>query len=106
MRRGEIWSVAGRGYAAKPRPVLVVQSDGTLPSYDSVVVCLLTSVDRDDACRVRIENLPETGLKRESWVMADKILAVRKDELGSRIGRLPDAEMTRVSQALRIVLGL
>ncbi|MBW3081854.1 type II toxin-antitoxin system PemK/MazF family toxin [Bifidobacterium phasiani] len=106
MRRGEIWSVAGRGYASKPRPVLVVQSDGTLPSYDSVVVCLLTSVERDDACRVRIEDLPETGLRRASWVMADKILAVRKDELGSRIGKLPDADMTRVSRALRTVLGL
>lgn len=106
MRRGEIWSVAGRGYAAKPRPVLVVQSDGTLPSYDSVVICLLTSVERNDACRVRIEDLPETGLMRTSWVMADKILAVRKDELGSLIGKLSDADMIRVSQALRTVLGL
>ena len=34
MRRGEIWSVAGRGYASKPRPVLVVQSNGTLPNLN------------------------------------------------------------------------
>lgn len=106
MRRGEIWSVTGRGYASKPRPVLVVQSNGTLPLHDSVAVCLLTSVERDDACRVRIEDLPETGLMRASWVMADKILAVRKDELGFRIGELSAADMTRVSQALRTVLGL
>lgn len=43
---------------------------------------------------------------RTSWVMADKILAVRKDELGSLIGKLSDADMIRVSQALRTVLGL
>ena len=43
MRRGEIWTQAGGpGYAGKPRPALIVQSD-LLTETDSVVTCLFTT---------------------------------------------------------------
>lgn len=44
MKRGELWLLQDDGYASKPRPVVVVQSD-TINQFHSVVLCLLTSFD-------------------------------------------------------------
>ncbi|MGB6767104.1 MAG: type II toxin-antitoxin system PemK/MazF family toxin, partial [Methyloceanibacter sp.] len=27
MKRGEVWTIAGEGYAGKPRPAVIVQDD-------------------------------------------------------------------------------
>ena len=42
MKRGEIWTLQADGYASKPRPVVIVQSDA-VDRFDSVITCLLTS---------------------------------------------------------------
>ena len=43
MTRGEIWTVAGgKDYAAKPRPVVILQ-DERFDSLESVTVCGFTS---------------------------------------------------------------
>ena len=47
MRRGEIWTLQDRNYAAKARPVVIVQND-SYNSFDSVILCLLTSYDSSD----------------------------------------------------------
>ena len=39
MKRGEIWSVAaGKGYAGKPRPVVILQDD-RFDATDSLTIC-------------------------------------------------------------------
>ena len=66
--------------------------------FDSTVLCLIASYDSEGApTRVAIEPSPENGLRKRSWVMADKICSSRKDELGERPGALSEAEMRKVS---------
>ena len=45
MKRGEIWVLRDDGYASKPRPVVVIQSD-EITQFQSVVLCLLTSLSQ------------------------------------------------------------
>lgn len=106
MRRGEVWTQSGgAGYAGKPRPVLIVQSD-LLADVDSVVTCLFTTHDRRELpTRVPVAATPANGLMEDSELMADKIMAVARNRLGKRIGTIDEAEMARVETALALVLG-
>ena len=49
MKRGEIWTVSGAGYAGKPRPAVIVQND-LLDTTASVGICVFTSDDKDLPC--------------------------------------------------------
>ena len=104
--RGDVWSIAGSGYASKPRPAVIVQSNES-DVFDSSIVCLLTSQNYPDA-RTRVRILPneENGLDRECFVMADKVLAVKKSSFGGLIGHLSVADMEQVDLALKFALGL
>ena len=46
MKRGELVTVSVPGDYGKPRPAVVIQPD-ELEDTDSVVLCLLTTVERD-----------------------------------------------------------
>lgn len=106
MKRGEIWTQSGGpGYAGKPRPALIVQSD-LLEGTDSIITCLFTAHgDAEIPSRVPFVPNAANGLREESELMTDKIMAVLRDKLGKRIGALSDEEMVRVEQALLLVLG-
>ena len=106
MTRGEVWTVSGAGYAGKPRPAVIVQDD----SFDvtaSITVCVFTT-DETDAPLFRIPVTPraENGLRSVSRLMVDKLTTVHKSRLGKRIGRLDDADMGRLDQAILVFLGL
>ena len=106
MRRGELWTVRGESFASKPRPVLVIQND-EIGSFDSTVLCLITTYDSDAfPTRVALEPTKENGLKEKSWVMTEKIYSARKSELGMRIGMLSERDMAEVSKQVAVVLGL
>ena len=106
MMRGEVYSLRDRQYASKARPVVVVQSD-KIDSFDSVILCLLTTYDSDEVkTRVCVKPSNENGLQKKSYVMTDKIVTVDRSLLGEKIGVLSEEDMKRVSKQLRIVLGL
>ena len=108
MRRGEIWTGAGRDYMAKPRPAVVLQSD-VFPRGESVTVCPLTS-DRRSAeaplLRVPVAAGPQTGLDLDSWAMVDKITTVRTASLAKKLGQVQPRTMTALSKAAATFLGL
>ncbi|MGH6787957.1 MAG: type II toxin-antitoxin system PemK/MazF family toxin [Novosphingobium sp.] len=106
MRRGEIWTQAGgAGYAGKPRPALIVQSD-LLTETDSVVTCLFTTQGNAAIpSRVGFAASEGNGLNEDSDLMADKVMAIPRSKLGRRLGAIGAAEMARVEQALLVVLG-
>lgn len=106
MKRGEIWTQAGGpGYARKPRPVLIVQSD-LLEGIDSVVIVLFTSLEGARlTARLPFTPTAENGLIEDSELMVDKIMTVARARLGRRIGALSVEEMGEVEQALAFVLG-
>ena len=106
MQRGDVVTVAAAGDYGKPRPAVIVQTDA-FQNHASVVVCQLTSelADAPDF-RVTIEPKPENGLRLRSQVMADKLVTVRRERIGQKIGRLGDQDMARLGIALAFVLGL
>ena len=107
MRRGEIWTVSGGStYTGKPRPAVIVQED-SFDSTASITLCAFTS-DPIDAplFRLLVEPTETNGLRTASRLMVDKITTVPKDRLGEKVGRLNDADMLRLNQAVLVFLGL
>jgi mRNA interferase MazF len=107
MRRGEIWTVsAGRGYAGKPRPAVIVQ-DNRFDATASITICVFTT-DPTDAPLIRLVVEPSAGngLKQPSRLMVDKITTVPKIKVGRRVGRLDDADLVRLNRAVLVFLGL
>jgi mRNA interferase MazF len=83
-----------------------VQSDAIPESHASIVICQMTSELAEADFRITIEPAPQTGLRVRSQVMADKPVAVRRERIGQRIGRLEAVDMTRLNAALALVMGL
>jgi len=107
MKRGEIWTVsAGKGFAGKPRPAVILQDD-RFDATESITICAFTT-DPTEAPLFRLEAGPDegNGLRATCRLMADKITTVSKAKLGSRIGRLADKDMLRLNRAVLVFLGL
>jgi mRNA interferase MazF len=106
LKRGEVWTQAGgSGYARKPRPVLIVQSD-LLIQTDSIIICLFTSREgRQLTSRLHFEPDGENGLNEPSDLMVDKIMTVARTKLGRRLGEVNAEDMARVEDAMLLVLG-
>ncbi len=106
MKRGEIWTVSGSGYAGKPRPAVIVQ-DNRFDATASVTICAFTT-DATEAplFRLAIEPDGQNGLRLLSRLMVDKITTVPKSRLGERIGNLPAADLVRLNRAIAVFLGL
>ena len=106
MRRGEIWTAAGGGeYTGKPRPVVILQ-DHRFDVTDSITICAFTT-DPTEAPLFRLLIQPNevNGLDAPPRVMVDKITTVRRSRIGVRVGRLDDADMVRLNQAVLVFLG-
>ena len=107
MRRGEVWTVpGGRGYAGKPRPVVIVQ-DNSFDATDSITVCAFTT-DPTEAPLFRLLIQPNklNGLRATCRLMVDKITTVPKSKVGKKVGRLDDEDVLRLNQAVMVFLGL
>ncbi|MCG8466860.1 MAG: type II toxin-antitoxin system PemK/MazF family toxin [Gemmatimonadetes bacterium] len=107
MKRGEIWTISGGGdYTGKPRPAVIVQDDN-FDATASVTLCAFTS-DPTEAplFRVRIQPSDMNGLRSESTLMVDKLTTVRRERVGSFIGRLDDEDLLRLNRAILVFLGL
>jgi mRNA interferase MazF len=106
VKRGDLIIVASPGDYGKPRPALIIQSD-SFADLPSVTVLPLTSELHDaPSLRISVEPSQTNGLERPSQVMIDKATTVPRTKIGSRIGGLDEASLSRVSVALSIYLGL
>ena len=107
MKRGEIWTGADAAqYAEKPRPVVIIQH-AHFDALDSVTICGFTKDPTDlPLFRILIEPSKLNGLRFPSRIMVDKILTIRKNKLGYRIGRLEDKDITRLDRTIATFLGL
>ena len=107
MKRGDVVVCAAPGDYGKPRPAVVVQSELFNGTHASVVVCLITSHLEDAPLfRIPVPSGRTTGLKRESQVMVDKIIATPRNKITRRAGTLPAGVLKEVDQALRLWLEL
>ncbi len=105
MKRGEVWTVSGSGYAGKPRPAVIIQDD-RFDATASVTICVFTS-DPTEAPLFRLPIQPSegNGLRSNSRLMVDKMTTVGRDKLGQRIGRLNGDDVVRLNRAILVFLG-
>ncbi len=107
MNRGTVWTAAGGGgYAGKPRPVVVVQDDRFDATESITVVPLTTDPIKAPQFRVRLEPAEANGLRAVSHAMVDKITTMPKHRLRISLGVLSSEDMTRISRAIVIFLGI
>ncbi len=107
MKRGEIWTVAGgKDYAAKPRPVVILQDD-RFESTESITICAFTT-DPTEAplFRLPVEPSENNGLRAACRLMVDKITTVPKARIGARVGRLEHEEIARLNRAVLVFQGI
>ncbi|MGI8902209.1 MAG: type II toxin-antitoxin system PemK/MazF family toxin [Solirubrobacteraceae bacterium] len=89
------------------RPVVVVQGDAFNASrISTVVVVPLTSNQRLAAAPGNV-SLPAatTGLPKDSVANVSQIVAIDREMLTQRVGRLPDARLGRIMAGIDLVLG-
>jgi mRNA interferase MazF len=107
MKRGDVVTVAVAGDYGKPRPAVIVQTDLLNDTHASAVVCLVTStLVQAPLLRLTVEPSPRNGLHQRSQIMADKLVTVRREKVGARIGVLDEETMLALSRALAFVMGI
>ena len=105
MKRGDLFTVVVQGVFGKPRPAVIVQATW-IDGLKTVTLLLLTSdLTTAQTFRILVEPTDENGLMLRSQVMADKCTTVLQSKVGKYIGRMSDADMTRVDRALALFLG-
>jgi mRNA interferase MazF len=105
MRRGDIVTVAGGGYARKPRSALVVQDD-IFDATESVTICPFTSTGVDaPLMRVPVTADERNGLGKDTFLMVDKIATVRRSNVGTVLGRLEATTLVEFERRLLVFLG-
>jgi mRNA interferase MazF len=82
----------------KRRPVLIVSRDEAIPVLNNVVVAPVTSTVRDIPTCIPLG--PEQGIDRESVASFDKLAAVPKSVLTTRLGALGAGGRHRICAAL------
>ena len=106
MKRGDLVTVALPGDFSKPRPALIIQSDRF--DQTGTVTVLLVSGTLVDAplMRTTIDPTPANGLRKRSQIMVDKAMSVKRDKIGSTIGRLDAEAMLAVTRALAVFFAI
>jgi mRNA interferase MazF len=108
VKRGEIWTVAegGTDFAGTPRPAVILQDD-SFPATRSVTVCGFTTEPAEAPfARITVEPSDTNGLRAPCKIMVDKIMTVRRQRIGKRIGQLEDRDLIRLNRAVLVFLGL
>jgi mRNA interferase MazF len=106
VKRGSVVIVA-HGDFGRPRPAVVVQADELGEVTTTLLVCPLTSgLTEKLPIRPTVEPQPENGLRVQSQIMTDKMLALPRDHVRQTIGTIDSETRARLDAALLLVLGL
>jgi mRNA interferase MazF len=106
VKRGDIVLVVVPSELGRPRPGVIVQAD-EFKDLTTIFVCPISSDVQDRLpLRPTIEAKPSNGLRLPSQIMADKMIALRRDRVRRVIGRLDSETAQQLDRALLVVLGL
>lgn len=109
-RRGEIWltdfGVPIGHEVGYRRPAVVISSDRLNRVGAVAVVVPMTSRERQLPTHVRVSARRGSGLDAESWAKVDDVKSVSTDRLREHLGEMDDVTLSRIEEALRLVLEL
>lgn len=111
IAQGEIWwaelPVPRGSEPGFRRPVVVVQGDALNRSRIGTIVCVpLTSNLKWSNAPGNLALAPQlTGLPRESVANVSQIIALDRDILVERVGKLPKAKIELILSGVDVVLG-
>jgi mRNA interferase MazF len=89
------------------RPVLIIQNDVGNKYSPTVIAAAITSQINKAKMPTHIELLAKDyGLNKDSVILLEQIRTIDKRRLREKIGRLDEALMLRVNDALSISFGL
>ena len=97
---GEIWEA----HLTKRRPVVVVSRDDVAGRRDSTTVASIASSIRGLPTQVVLDH--RDGFPRVCAINCDDLSSIKKVRLERRIGRLSEAKMDQLDDALRFALQL
>lgn len=111
VAQGEIWwanlaEPAGSGPGSR-RPVVVVQGDALNRSRIATVVCvpLTSNVAWAEAPGNVLLSTKMTGLPKDSVANVSQIIALDRQCLEERVGRLPPRKLALVLSGIDVILG-
>ena len=104
IRRGDVVICAARRRLrqAEGRQSSCNRTSSTALTH-SVAVCLITSHLENTPLRIPVPTGTTTGLKLESQVMIDKVIAIPRNKITGRAGTLPASPLKR--STMRYVCG-
>lgn len=111
VAQGETWWPSYRSRRARPpgfrRPVVVVQGDHLNRSRIATVVCvpLTSNLTWADAPGNVLLSSALTGLPKDSVANASQIVALDRQCLSERVGKLPSKKLALVMSGIDVVLG-
>lgn len=105
MKRGDLVTVSMPGDFAKPRLVLVIQSDQFDMTATVTVLLLSSTLVYAPLIRQAVEATPENGLRKRSQIMIDKAMTVKRARLDKPFGHVDDDTMISVNRLLALFLG-
>ena len=107
IARGDVVLMVVPSDLGRPRPGVVVQTDELASDLSTVLICPISS-DQQDRLLLRplIEAAPENGLRLQSQIMTDKLVALRRHRIRRVIGRIDAETAEKLDRALLLVLGL
>lgn len=89
------------------RPVLIVQNDVGNRFSPTVIAAAITSQKDKNKLPTHIQvNANDSGLTKDSIVLLEQVRTIDKQRLKEKMGRLDDASMSRINQALSVSFGL
>lgn len=92
------------------RPVVIVSHDGfnQVTAWRSIIVVPLSTSSKQRRRGPTAILLPKgtAGLRQESVALCHQVTTLDRSKLSERIGELPAAAMTRVSEGLQAALAL
>jgi mRNA interferase MazF len=111
VSQGDVWwADLGDPAGSAPgfrRPVIVVQCDAVNRSRIATVVCvpLTSNVKWANAPGNLLLRAGATGLPRDSVAIVSLVVALDRNQLTERVGKLPPRHLTAVVNGIDVILG-
>jgi mRNA interferase MazF len=107
VKRGDLVTIALQGDFGKPRPALVIQADLFNAEHATVTVLPVTSLLLTaPLLRITVQPGAYNGLQKQSQIMVDKAVTVKRDKVSEPFGRIGSDTLIEVERCLAVFLGI